>query len=206
MRHFYAAFSILGLSIMCACQTTKEDFAVTAKSVGPGTGITWLGSPTTLMGTEKLRVGEKWPNVHMTNLKMESAQVAVPGRVMVINTIPSIDTPVCDRQTHILGETKALDLSIERATISLDLPYAQRRFVEETNLKNISFFSDYRDNTFSHSSGLQIQRNGLLARAVIVVDANGVIRHLQVVPEITLMPDMEKAFAVANELARAMAH
>ena len=127
--------------------------------------------------------------------------MSAPGHVKVINTIPSIDTPVCDRQTHVLGETKSLDPSIERVTISLDLPYAVRRFVEETKLDNINFYSDYRGNEFAHSSGLQIQRNGLLARAVMVVDQNGIVRHLQVVPEITQMPDMDKAFAVANQLA-----
>jgi thiol peroxidase len=99
-----------------------------------------------------------------------------------------------------LGESKALDPRIERITISLDLPYAQRRFVEESHLGNIVFYSDYRENNFAKSSGLQIMRNGLLARSVIVIDRNGIVRHLQIVPEIRQMPDMEKAFAVANQL------
>lgn len=193
---------ILGVLEMSACHTTKEEFEVTDKTVAPATSITWVGHETALVGDGQLRVGEKFPEVVLTNLKMEAWTIGNAGQVRVIDVIPSIDTPVCEQQTHILSENKQLHPGVERVTISADLPYAQRRFMEEAKLNNVNFYSDYREGQFAKVSGLQIKRNGLLARAVIVLDQQGVIRHLQIVPEITNMPDMAKAFSVANQLVR----
>lgn len=196
----------IGVLVMSACQTPKEEFAVTTSTVAPRSDITWLGNRTPLVGLGQVQVGQKLPDVMLTNLKMEQAPIGSPGHVKVIDTIPSIDTPVCDRQTHILSETKGLDPTVERVTISLDLPYAQRRFAEEAKIDNLQFLSDYRENRFARASGLQIERNGLLARSVIVVDREGIVRHVQIVPEITQMPDMDKAFEIANQLAGLNSH
>jgi thioredoxin-dependent peroxiredoxin len=192
---------LAGSLFMAACQTTSDAIEVTSQSVEPRSSITWLGTKTSLVGAQALRVGARLPEVVLTSLKMEDVTLVAGHSVKVINTIPSIDTPVCDLQTHILSDV-ALAPGIERISISLDLPYAQRRFVEATDIHNISFYSDYRGQAFAQASGLKIERNGLLARSVIVVDQDGIVRHLQVVPEITQMPDMERAFTVANELAK----
>lgn len=194
--------STLALATACQTATKAEEFEVTDKSIQPGDSMTWVGNATSLEGSGKIKLGEKLPTFIVTDMKMQATEFPLPGHVQVVDTLPSLDTPVCDHQTHVLGETKALDPSVKRLTISLDLPYAQRRFAEESKLAEVSFYSDYRDQSFAKGTGLQIKRNGLLARAVIVVDRNGVVRHLQIVPEITQMPNMEKAFAVANQLAK----
>lgn len=133
---------------------------------------------------------------------MKPAALGTPGKVRVVVTLPSVDTPVCDVQTHQLGETPALAPDVERIAVSADLPYAMRRFKDESGLQRVTFLSDYREHAFAKAVGLQLARNGLLARSVIVLDEAGVVRHLQVVPEIIQLPDMAKAFEVANSLAR----
>jgi thiol peroxidase len=175
---------------------------VTVQTVAPRSEITWVGKPSKLAGEGALRVGAKLPEASLVSLKMEPAVLGGTGRVRVIDTLPSLDTPVCDRQTHILGESTSLDPKIERITVSADLPYAQRRFADESKLQGITYLSDYRGGAFGRATGLQLERNGLLTRAVIVVDGEGVVRHLQIVPEILQLPDMAKAFAVANKLAQ----
>lgn len=178
-----------------------NEFEVTDKSVTPGSEITWVGAPTKLSAAGELAVGKKFPALELVNSKMETVKIENTGKVKIIASIPSIDTPVCDLQAHKLGETKELRPEIERIMVSMDLPYAQRRFCEKASLKGVDFYSDYRGLNFAKATGLQIDRNGLLARAVIVLDKEGVVRHLQVVPEITQMPNMEAAFKKANELA-----
>jgi len=91
--------------------------------------------------------------------------------------------------------------SVERITISRDLPFAQMRFAKEGKLEGMRFLSDYRDGSFGRATGLLMEDLQLHARAVILVDKQGVVRYLQVVPEVANLPDMERAFAEATRLA-----
>jgi thiol peroxidase len=123
------------------------------------------------------------------------------GKVLLISLVPSIDTKVCEAQTHYLGERGVnLPDDVVRVTISRDTPFAQKRFSEEAKLHNITFLSDYRDGSFGKATGLLIDDSMLLARSVIVVDRIGVVRYIQVVPELSHLPDMGAAFSKANEL------
>jgi thioredoxin-dependent peroxiredoxin len=158
---------------MSACQTTVEEFEVTNKSVNPGADITWVGKQTRLIGTGHLQVGSVLPTVQLTNLKMEQTPLGRPGQVVVIDTIPSIDTPVCDRQTHILGSATSLDPSVQRMTISLDLPYAQRRFAEEAKIANIDFLSDYRAGEFTRLSVSRSPTGGSRRNRILEVMTHG---------------------------------
>ena len=97
-------------------------------------------------------------------------------------------------------ENKGLDQTVNLVTISRDLPFAQKRFAKEANIHNIQFLSDYRDAEFGKSTGLLIEENRLLARAIIVLDPEGVIRYLEVVPELAQLPKMEKALEFAQSL------
>jgi len=125
------------------------------------------------------------------------------GKVLFLNMVPSLDTPVCDAQTHYLGEEgdKLPDL-VERITVSRDTPFAQKRFAEEAKLTDLRYLSDYREGDFGRSVGLLMDGLRLLARSVILVDTRGKVRYIQVVPEITHMPDMEAAFLKATQLAK----
>lgn len=182
-----------------ACATEKEKFEVSKDTVQPASHIDWLGHDTELGGEGKLKVGEPLPAIMMTGPSGQREEFASTGKVRVISVIPSIDTEVCDRQTHILNSSH-VNKDVERITVSRDLPYAQRRFAEASKTEAIKYISDYRGGDFGHKLGLEIERNGLLARAIIVVDRKGIVRHVQITPKIYTLPDMDKAIDLANRL------
>ena len=177
-------------------------FMVTVISHAAGKAqVSLHGKPLTLIGTT-LQVGQPFPAITIpdSGLKMTNLQ-SFQGKVTIISIVPSIDTKVCEKQTHILSEENGgLDKTVRLVTVSRDLPFAQKRFAEEAKIHNILFLSDYRDGQFGASTGLMIQENRLLARAVVVVDKKGVIRHLEIVPNLGQLPDMKKAFQLAESL------
>jgi thiol peroxidase len=123
------------------------------------------------------------------------------GSILLLSIVPSIDTKVCEAQTHYLGEQGAdLPSGILRVTISRDTPFAQKRFAGEAGLNNITYLSDYRDASFGRATGLLQEDSMLLARAVIIADRKGIVRYIQIVPELAHLPDMETAFAFARGL------
>ncbi len=144
----------------------------------------------------KIQVGQSFLPL-LTKIADDSL---IKGKVSLISIVPSIDTPTCEAQTHILGEDKELKKDVFKVTISRDLPMAQKRFAEQAKLDNITYFSDFNLASFGKDSGLLIPESGLLARAVLVTDKEGIIQYLQVVPEITKLPDMKKAIEFANSL------
>ena len=159
------------------------------------------GQPLTLTGTP-LQEGQPFPAVAIpdSGLKMIDLQ-SFKGKVTIISIVPSIDTKVCEKQTHILSEENGgLDKTVRLVTVSRDLPFAQKRFAEEAKIHNVLFLSDYRDGKFGDSTGLMIQENRLLARALVVVDKEGMIRYLEVVPDLGQLPNMKKAFQLAGSL------
>lgn len=174
----------------------------TSLQAGISFNVTMGGKPLTLTG-EPLQVNQPLPDVQLpdTGLGMVNLQDAFKGKVTIVSIVPSIDTKVCEKQTHILSEeNKGLDETARLVTISRDLPFAQKRFANEANIHNILFLSDYREGTFGKSSGLLIDENRLLARAVLVLDKDGVIRYMEVVPDLGQLPDMERAFDTARSL------
>ncbi|KPK30803.1 MAG: hypothetical protein AMK69_02360 [Nitrospira bacterium SG8_3] len=156
-----------------------------------------------LLGTP-ISKGDSLPSVKLLDaMTMQEADLSQErGRVLFLNIVPSLDTPVCDAQTHYLGEEgdKLPDL-VQRITISRDTIFAQKRFAKEAKLTDIRYLSDHREGEFGKSTGLLMDGLKLLARAVILVDMRGKVRYIQVVPEITHMPDMEAAFQEAIQLA-----
>ena len=168
---------------------------------GGKTQITLHGKPLTLTGTA-LQEGQPFPAITIpdSGLQMTDLQ-SFKGKVTIISIVPSIDTKVCEKQTHILSEENGgLDKTVRLVTVSRDLPFAQKRFATEAKIHNVLFLSDYRDGKFGTSTGLMIQENRLLARAVVVVDKEGVIRYLEIVPDLGQLPDMKKAFQLAGSL------
>ena len=163
--------------------------------------ITLRGKPLTLMG-EKSQVGKTLPTVRLPDLGLNMIDLqSFKGKVTILSVVPSLDTPTCDKQTHILSEeNKGLDKTVNLITISRDLPFAQKRFAKEAKINNIKFLSDYRDAEFGKLTGLLIEENRLLARAVFVLDQNGIIRYLEIVSELAKLPDMEKAMEFARSL------
>lgn len=168
---------------------------------GNSANVTLKGKPLTLMG-EPLQVGQTLPEVRLPDRALKLVDLkSLKGKVTILSVVPSLDTPTCEEQTHILSEkNEGLDQSVRLVTLSRDLPFAQKRFAKGAKINNILFLSDYRDASFGNASGLLIEENRLLARAVMVLDRGGVIRYLEIVPELSSLPDMRKVFDFARSL------
>ena len=185
----------------CGVKQTKPVFS--SESIDPGSQVTRQGVRFSLKG-EPIKIGHMFPDTKL----IDSATMATinlndfKGNVLFLSIVPSIDTKVCEIQTHYLGEEgDKLPENVKRITVSRDTPFAQSRFAHEADLEDIIYLSDYKDGSFGRSVGLLINDLMLLARSVVLVDKSGTVKYIQVVPEITDLPDMEQAFNKAKELA-----
>ena len=173
-------------------------------SVEPGTAVSRGDKRFRLLGAP-ITLGKPLPSVKLVDA-MTGRDVDLStekGRVLLLSVVPSIDTKVCEAQTHYLGEEGSrMGVKVERITISRDTPFAQKRFSEEAKLINVRFLSDYKEGEFGRATGLLMEESRLLARSVILVDREGVVRYIQVVPEISNLPDMDAAFEKASALAK----
>lgn len=180
-----------------------KDLPVASRSATAGKGhtVTFKGDPLALVGPG-IKVGDKLRNVKVAKGDLSLINLAdTKGKVRIINVVPSLDTPVCEQQTHHLSEKNSgLDKAIELITISVDTPFAQGRFAKEAKIGNVTFLSDYRGGDFGKAYGLLVEKPHILARTVIVVDKNNVIRYMQIAPELTQLPDMDAAFRAAKAL------
>lgn len=195
-------FSVL--IYLTGCSTSVPKPMINQDTVNPGETITRKGQPMKLTG-EPLVIGEALPSSNLVDASsMKTVDLSgQKGHILFLSIVPSLETKVCEAQTHFLGEEgHALDASIKRITISRDTPMAQMRFAKEAKLTDIQYLSDYRTGDFGMKTGLMIDDNRLLARSVVIVDKEGIVRYIQVVPEITNLPDMEKAFKIASDLLK----
>ena len=173
---------------------------------GEGHSVLFKGSPLLLSGTG-VKVGDHLRDVKLTDRDLalvNIAHTAGTGKVRIISVVPSLDTKVCEQQTHQLSEKNhGLDKMVELITVSIDTPFAQKRFADEAKIHNITFLSDYRGADFGKVHGLFLRDPHLLARTVMVVDAHNVIRYLQITPELAQLPDLDEAFKFARSLVTA---
>lgn len=180
-----------------------KSLPVATGSAEPGEGHTVLfkGAPLALAGPG-IKVGDTLRDVKVAKGDLSLVNIAdTKGKVRILNIVPSIDTAVCEQQTHHLSERNhGLDKMVELITISVDTPFAQGRFAKEAKIANVTFLSDYRGGDFGKAYGLLVEGPHFLARTVMVVDKDNVIRYMQVAPELTQMPDMDAAFQAAKAL------
>jgi thiol peroxidase len=168
--------------------------------------VTFKGSPIELVGP-KLKPGDLAPDFTCVGGGLAFVRLAdTAGKARLFNVVPSLDTPVCNKQTkRFAEELKALGDSVAAYTVSLDLPFAQARFCTEANIANLSNLSDVHNHSFGQRYGVLIQGLPipLLARAVFVVDPSDKITYAQIVPEIVQEPDYEPALSALRSAARA---
>lgn len=164
------------------------------------TGITMGGNPITLLGTEAV-VGEKAPQFTVVDNGLKPVTLAdFAGKVKLISVVPSIDTGVCSIQTKRFEEEVAKLENVAMITISVDLPFAQKRFATENNLTHNQLLSDYQTHDFGIEYGFEIENLALLARGVVVIDQDDVIRYVEYVKEVTTEPDYEAALNAVKVL------
>lgn len=166
--------------------------------------VTFKGNPKTLIGPE-LKAGDKAPEFSCLNSGLEVITLAkTPSKARLFSVVPSLDTPVCSDQTRKFEQALA-SLKDKTAcyTISLDLPFAQKRFCAAEGVSNMQTLSDVHDNSFGQNFGVLIEGLPLklLARSVFVVDKSGTITYAEYVPEVTQHPNYDKAVAALTAVA-----
>jgi len=161
----------------------------------PG-AVTFKGGPLTLVGDE-LAAGQAAPDFTLVTNDLEGKSLAdFSGKVLVLVTVPSLDTPVCDVETRRFNEeAAALGNDVAVAAVSVDLPFAQKRWCGAAGIERVETLSDYKDRSFGEAYGLMIKELALLARAIVVVDRNGKVSYVQVVKEVTEEPDYDAVLA-----------
>lgn len=152
--------------------------------------VTLHGNPLTLVG-ELPAVGRKAPDFVVLNNDLKPVTLAdFAGKVLVMVSVPSLDTPVCDIEVRRFNqETTTLSPGVAVVAVSMDLPFAQKRWCGAGGVDRVQSVSDHREASFGRSYGLLIKELRLLARAVVVVDKTGVVRYVELVREVADQPN-----------------
>jgi thiol peroxidase len=168
--------------------------------------VTMKGNPVDLVGP-RLKVGDAAPDFTCVDTNLSPVSLKqTGGKVRLFNVVPSLDTPVCSIQTRKFSEEiNALGDKVDAFTISLDLPFAMKRFCSDNNIANLVNLSDAHNHSFGEHYGVLISSLPiqLLARAIFVVDAQNKITHVELVPEIATEPNYGTALAALKSAAGA---
>src|SRR5262249_32292541 len=167
--------------------------------------VTFKGTPVALTGTE-IKPNQPAPDFSAVDTGLQPVRLgAARGKVVILSTVPSLDTPVCDTETRRFNEEATkLGADIEVWTISMDLPFAQKRWCGAAGVSRVKTLSDFRDKSFGQAYGTLIKDGplaGLEARAVFVVGKDGQVKHVEYVKDVTSEPNYEAALAAARSAA-----
>jgi thioredoxin-dependent peroxiredoxin len=167
--------------------------------------VTFKGGPVTLAGSA-LKAGDTAPNFSTLKVLDKVTLADTPAKARLFSVVPSLDTPVCSTQTKKFDDgIKALGDSVACYTVSLDLPFAQKRFCSAEGVATMQTLSDVHDGSFGKNWGVLIESGlplKLLARAVFVVDKAGKVTYAQYVPEVTSEPDYNAALDALKAAAK----
>jgi thiol peroxidase len=163
--------------------------------------ITLHGNPLTLEGNP-VSMGNPAPEVTLLDNDLKPVKLSdFRGKVIIIAAVPSLDTPVCDMETRRFNtEAAKLGKDVAILTVSMDLPFAQKRWCGAAGVEQVKTLSDHKEAAFGQAFGLLIKELRLLGRAVLVLDREGVVRYYQLVKEVSEEPDYEAALGAVKEL------
>jgi thiol peroxidase len=163
--------------------------------------ITMKGNPLTLVGNE-VKVGQAAPDfVALDNGLSPVKLSSFRGKTCILVSVPSLDTPVCDMESRRFNEEAGrLGSGVAILIISMDLPFAQKRWCGAAGVSNVQTLSDHRDASFGNAFGVLIKELRLLARAVFVADKQGILRYSQLVKEVTKEPDYQEVLDALKKL------
>jgi len=165
----------------------------------PG-ATTLKGNPLTLIGPE-LKVGDKAPGFEVVDNTLQPVTLAkTTGKVRIFSVVPSLDTPVCDMQTKRFNDEAAKLPGVDIYTISMDLPFAQKRWCGAFGVDNIKMLSDHRTGSFGMAYGTLIKELLIQTRAIFVLDKDDIIRYVEYVKEVSDHPHYDEALSVAKSL------
>jgi thiol peroxidase len=163
--------------------------------------ITMRGNPLTLIGKE-VKVDDAAPDFTVLDNNLSPISLSsFRGKTCILSSVPSLDTPVCDMETRRFNEEASrLGTDIVILTISMDLPFAQKRWCAASGVDKVQTLSDHRDASFGIAYGVLIKELRLLARAVFLVDRKGVVQYIQLVKEVTQEPDYEEVLKALKKV------
>lgn len=163
--------------------------------------VTIHGNPLTLVGNE-VKVGTPAPDAELLDNDLNPVKLsAYQGKVLVISSVPSLDTPVCDMETRRFNDEAAnLGPDIELVTVSMDLPFAQKRWCGAAGVNRVKTLSDHRQADFGAAFGVLIKELRLLARAIFIIDRKGTVQYVQLVKEVTNEPNYEEVLQALNTI------
>lgn len=166
----------------------------------PG-ATTMKGNPLTLLGPE-LKAGDKAPDFEAVDTSLKPVTLGSSSGVRIFSVVPSLDTPVCDAQTKRFNEEAAKLPNIEIYTVSMDLPFAQKRWCGAFGVDKVKMVSDHKSGSFGESYGTLIKDLRIESRAIFVVDKDNVIRHAEYVKEVADHPNYDAALEAARAAAQ----
>ncbi|HAH31845.1 MAG TPA: thiol peroxidase [Elusimicrobia bacterium] len=164
--------------------------------------VTMHGRTMTLIGDE-IKPGMPAPDFKVIDNEMLPMKFSrtYKGKITIISVVPSLDTPICDLQTRRFNtEAEALDPDINIITISMDLPFAQKRWCGAAGVKRLRTYSDYQKADFGKSYGVLIKELRLLARSVFIVDKDGLVKYAQIAPEVAKEPNYVEVMTALKAL------
>jgi thiol peroxidase len=163
------------------------------------------GNPLTLIGPE-LKTGDTAPDFSLIDNALKPVTLKDTGNhVRIISVVPSLDTPVCDAQTKRFNEEAAKLPDVDILTVSMDLPFAQKRWCGAFGVDKVKMLSDHRDGSFGTAYGTLIKDMRIESRAIFVLDQGNKIRHVEYVKEVADFPNYEAALSAAKSAAAARA-
>lgn len=158
------------------------------------------GNPVTLIGKE-IKIGDKAPNFKVIDNDMKVVSFdEFRDKIVLISVVPSLDTGVCEFQTISFNERASEIDDIVILTISVDLPFAQKRFCVGKGIDKVKVYSDHRDLSFGKEYGFVIDELRLLARGIVLIDKDGTVKYVEYVNEVTDHPDYDRAIEEAKKL------
>ena len=163
--------------------------------------VTFAGNPIALLGKE-VKVGDKAPAFTLLDNGLGEKTLAdYAGKVKVISVVPSLDTGVCDAQTRWFNQNVSkLGKNVVVLTVSVDLPFAQKRWCGAAGIDQVETLSDHRDLSFGENYGFILEGLRLLSRGIVVIDKDDVVRYVEYVPEVTSAVNFEAAEAATKAL------
>lgn len=188
---------------LAEAKAKAKEIAAKAAAAGPErTGLAaFKGNPMTLLGAE-VKVGDKAPDFKVVDNGMQPVTLdSFRGKVKIISSVPSLDTPVCDMETRKFNqEADKMPDNVVILTVSMDLPFAQKRWCAAAGVEKVKTLSDFQARSFGPAYGVLIKELQLLARAVFIVDDQDVVRYVEIVPEIAKEPDYGRVLDAVKAL------
>ncbi len=164
--------------------------------------VTFLGNPLTLLGGE-MKKGTPAPDVTLLDNDLNPVSLSsYRDKICIISSVPSLDTPVCDMETRRFNDAAGkLSQDVQILTVSMDLPFAQKRWCGAMGVDRVITLSDHLEGAFGTAYGVLIKELRLLARAVFIVDRQGIVQYVQLVKEVSEEPDYDKILKAAAQLS-----